>query len=58
MARGRRVAVLERARRTTALALRELRGKGQPMPGRTRPRTAAAQAPSSANATPHRGRAA
>jgi NTE family protein len=38
MARGRRVEVLERARRTTALALRELRGTDQLMPGRNRRR--------------------
>jgi NTE family protein len=38
MARGRRVAVLERARKTTALALRELRGTDQLMPERNRPR--------------------
>ena len=38
MARGRRVDVLERARRTTALALRDLRGTDQLMPPRTRPR--------------------
>jgi NTE family protein len=38
MARGRRVAVLERARRTTALALRELRGGEQLLPERTRTR--------------------
>jgi NTE family protein len=37
MARGRRIDVLERARRTTALALRELRGTGQLMPERNRP---------------------
>jgi NTE family protein len=36
MARGRRVEVLERARRTTALALRDLRGTEQLMPPRTR----------------------
>jgi NTE family protein len=38
MARGRRVEVLERARRTTALGLRELRGSEQLMPPRTRRR--------------------
>jgi NTE family protein len=38
MARGRRVAVLEQARRTTALALRDLRGSDQLMPERTRRR--------------------
>jgi NTE family protein len=38
MARGKRVAVLERARRTTALALRELRGTEQLLPERNRPR--------------------
>ena len=38
MARGRRVDVLERARKTTALALREMRGTDQLMPGRTRGR--------------------
>ncbi|HEU4974143.1 MAG TPA: patatin-like phospholipase family protein [Baekduia sp.] len=43
MARNRRVEVLERARRTTALALRELRGTRRLMPPRTR-RTAAAPA--------------
>ncbi|MCW2983058.1 MAG: patatin-like phospholipase family protein, partial [Conexibacter sp.] len=36
MARGRRVAVLERARKTTALALRDLRGTDQLLPERTR----------------------
>ena len=36
MARGRRVDVLERARRSTALALRDLRGTDQLMPPRTR----------------------
>jgi NTE family protein len=36
MARGRRVSVLEKSRRTTALALRELRGTGQLLPERTR----------------------
>jgi NTE family protein len=36
MARHRRVEVLERARRTTALGLRELRGTDQVMPPRTR----------------------
>jgi NTE family protein len=36
MARGRRVDVLERARKTTALALRELRGGDQLMPERNR----------------------
>jgi NTE family protein len=36
MARGRRVEVLERARRTTALALRELRDTDQVMPAKTR----------------------
>jgi NTE family protein len=38
MARGRRVAVLERARKTTALVLRDLRGTDQLMPERNRPR--------------------
>jgi NTE family protein len=38
MARGRRVAVLERARKTTGLALRALRGSDQLMPERNRPR--------------------
>jgi NTE family protein len=42
MARGRRIAVLERARRTTALALRELRGTGQLLPEPNRPRVRAA----------------
>lgn len=41
MARGRRVEVLECARRSTALALRDLRGSGQLMPGRRRRRKAA-----------------
>lgn len=41
MARGRRVEVMERARRTTALALRELRGTDQLMPWRNRRRRAA-----------------
>jgi NTE family protein len=40
MARGRRLDVLERARKTTALGLRELRGTDQLLPGRTRRRTA------------------
>jgi NTE family protein len=40
MAKGRRVAVLERARKTTALALRELRGGDQLMPERSRSRRA------------------
>jgi NTE family protein len=38
MARKRRVAVLERARKTTALALRDLRGTDQLMPEANRPR--------------------
>src|SRR3954452_19885603 len=38
MARGRRVDVMERARKTTALSLRELRGSNQLMPERNRPR--------------------
>jgi NTE family protein len=38
MARGRRVAALERARKTTALVLRDLRGTDQLMPERNRPR--------------------
>jgi len=38
MARGRRVAVLERARKTTALALRDLRGGDQLLPERNRRR--------------------
>jgi NTE family protein len=42
MARGKRVAVLERARKTTALALRELRGGDQLLPKRTRSRRAPA----------------
>jgi NTE family protein len=37
MARGRRVDVLERARRTTAVGLRGMRGSDQLMPPRTRP---------------------
>lgn len=41
MARGRRVDVMERARKTTALALRELRGTGGLMPERNRRRRAA-----------------
>jgi NTE family protein len=46
MARGRRVAVLERARRTRALGLRRLRGTDQRMPPRTRRiRPARRQAP-------------
>ena len=36
MARGRRVDVMERARQTTALALRDLRGSDQLMPERNR----------------------
>jgi NTE family protein len=42
MARGRRVDVLERARRTTALALRELRDTDAVLPARRRPARAAA----------------
>jgi NTE family protein len=48
MARGRRVDVMERARKTTALQLRELRGTDQLMPARSRRRSArraAAQRP-------------
>jgi NTE family protein len=59
MARGRRVAVLEGARRTTALALRELRGSGQLMPERNRARTAPAarrRGPNTAPAGPRRVR--
>lgn len=41
MARGRRVDVMERARKTTALALRELRGSDQLMPERNRRRRGA-----------------
>lgn len=41
MARGKRVAVLERARRTTALALREMRDSGVTMPARARRKVAA-----------------
>lgn len=41
MARGRRVDVMERARKTTALALREMRGTDQLLPARNRPRRAA-----------------
>jgi NTE family protein len=44
MARGRRVDVMERARKTTALALRELRGTDQLMPRRNRPRRDVPQA--------------
>lgn len=44
MARGRRVEVMERARKTTALTLRELRGSGQLMPARNRRRRRAAAA--------------
>jgi NTE family protein len=44
MARRRRVAVLERARKTTALSLRELRGTDQLMPERNRPRRVGATA--------------
>jgi NTE family protein len=50
MARGRRVAVLERSRKTTALALRELRGTDQLLPERNRPRRVGA------TAKPRRGR--
>jgi NTE family protein len=59
MARGRRVAVLEGARRTTALALRELRGSGQLMPERNRARAAPAarrRGPNTAPAGPRRVR--
>jgi NTE family protein len=38
MARGKRVAVLERERKTAALALRDLRGTEQRLPERNRPR--------------------
>lgn len=38
MARGRRVAVLEHARRSTALTLRDLRGSGRLMPGKQKRR--------------------
>ena len=41
MARGRREQVIEVALRTTALALRELRGTGAVLPGRQRRRTPA-----------------
>ena len=44
MARGRRVDVLERSRRTTALALRALRGTDAVLPERTPPRGRAAAA--------------
>ncbi len=40
MARGRRVDVLERARKTTALALRDLRGTDHVLPARNQPRQA------------------
>jgi NTE family protein len=53
MARGRRVAVLERSRKTTALALRELRGTDQLMPERNRRRRAVRRP---AAATPGRAR--
>jgi NTE family protein len=43
MARGRRVEVMERARKTTALALRDLRGSDQLMPARNRRRRRAAR---------------
>src|SRR4051794_33591331 len=52
MARGRRVEVMERARRTTALALRDLRGSNQLMPERNRPR----RRPARANARDRRRR--
>jgi NTE family protein len=45
MARGRRVEVMERARRTTALALRELRGTDQLMPEGERGATPARRRP-------------
>jgi NTE family protein len=44
MARGRRVEVLERARKTTALTLRDLRGTDQLMPAGNRRRGRAAAA--------------
>jgi NTE family protein len=52
MARGRRVDVMERARRTTALALRDLRGTDQLMPARNprRPRSTASRAAPSGEA--------
>ncbi|HET6505842.1 MAG TPA: patatin-like phospholipase family protein [Baekduia sp.] len=57
MARGRRVEVMERARKTTALALRELRGSGRLMPERNRRRgTAAPRARQRAAGGSRRGR--
>jgi NTE family protein len=50
MARGRRVEVLERARKTTALALRELRGTGVLLPERTRRATGRRRAPAARTA--------
>lgn len=50
MARGRRVEVMERARRTTALALRDLRGGDQLMPARNRKRRRRAAAATAARA--------
>jgi NTE family protein len=58
MARGRRVEVLERARRTTALALRELRGTGRLLPGPDRSPTAADRPSARATAGARRRRAA
>jgi NTE family protein len=49
MARGRRIEVLERARKTTALALREVRGTDQLLPGRTRRRAPASARSGSAS---------
>jgi NTE family protein len=58
MARGRRVDVLERARRTTALALRELRGSERLMPGRSGARKGAPRAKARTGASPRHRRAA
>jgi NTE family protein len=57
MARGRRVEVMERARKTTALALRELRGTDQLMPGRKRARRGASGSGSRPAARARRGAA-
>src|SRR4051812_14969495 len=54
MARGRRVDVLERARRTTALALRDLRDTDAVLPAPTRRRAAAMPAARRARRTPRR----
>lgn len=58
MARGRRVEVMERARKTTALALRDLRGSEQLMPARNRRRRSSMTRPRPVAASGSRRRAA